>query len=105
MAPTRKIKCDCGQYLQKRETILDHIPAEAMVCPQCGFTTLTKEQAQEFRRLVEFHQAIDQEKQVVRIGNSMGLILPEKLSDYGLAVGKKVRLEALKERAFTVTII
>ena len=45
----QKIKCDCGNYLQENETIIDHTSALAMVCPKCGFTTLTKEQAKELR--------------------------------------------------------
>ena len=104
MAPTRKLKCDCGDYLQEKETIIDHIPAKAMVCPKCDFTTLTKEQAKEFRKRVEFHQAVDQEKQVIRIGNSMGITLPEKLREYGLIVGSKVKIEAINEHSFKVEI-
>ncbi|MEK6845948.1 MAG: hypothetical protein AABY26_04260 [Nanoarchaeota archaeon] len=104
MANIRKIKCDCGNYLQEKETVIDHISALAMVCPKCSFTTLTKEQAKEFRARVDFHRAVDQEKQVIRIGNSMGITLPEKLSEFGISVGSKVKIEAIDERSFKVEI-
>lgn len=104
MVNIRKIKCDCGNYLQEKETIIDHISTLAMVCPKCNFTTLTKEQAKEFRARVEFHQAVDQEKQVIRIGNSMGITLPEKLSEFGISVGSKVKIEAIDKRSFKVEI-
>ena len=105
MATTRKITCDCGKVLVEREVQIDHILAKAMVCPHCGFTTLTKEQAKIFRERLDFHQIIDQEKQIIKIGNSMGITLPEKLHDYGVMVGSKIRIEALDQRSFKVEIL
>ncbi|MBI2147038.1 hypothetical protein HYU19_01005 [Candidatus Woesearchaeota archaeon] len=105
MAQQRKITCDCGGHLQEQDMELDHILTKAMVCDACQFTTLTKEQAKEFRKRVEFHQAIDQEKQVIQIGNSMGITLPEKLRDYGVSIGKKLRIEAIDDKSFKVEIV
>ncbi|MEK6920337.1 MAG: hypothetical protein AABX82_00525 [Nanoarchaeota archaeon] len=104
MAPARKIKCDCGEMLQEKEIEVDHILTYAMVCPKCAFTTLTKDQAKEFRKRIEFHKLIDQEKQVIRIGNSMGITFPEKLSQFGITVGKKVKVEAIDARSFKVSL-
>ena len=104
MAPTRKMKCDCGKTLEEKEIEIDHILTHAMVCPKCGFTTLTKDQAKEFRKRIEFHKAIDQEKQIIRIGNSMGITLPEKLSDFGVSIGKKVKVEAIDNHSFKVIL-
>ena len=104
MVEGRKIKCDCGKYLEEKEVEIDHILTKALVCPQCGFTTLTKDQAKEFRKRIEFHKAIDQEKQVIKIGNSMGITLPEKLRELGVTVGKKVKIEAIDEKSFKVEI-
>ena len=39
------IKCDCGGILEEKKTRLSKSNALAMVCPKCGFTTFTKEQA------------------------------------------------------------
>ena len=43
MAKERKIKCDCGEFLAEKATKINHFETEAMVCPNCGFITLTKE--------------------------------------------------------------
>lgn len=106
MAPTRKmLTCNCGTILQEKETKIEHILTRALVCSSCGFITLTKEHAKEFQRRVQLHQAFDQERQVIKIGNSMGITLPERLSEYGISVGKKVRIEAVDERSFKVLIV
>lgn len=104
MANERKIKCDCGTILEENETIIEHIRTKALVCPKCGFTTLTKEHAKIFQKRLEFHNMLDQEKQIIKIGNSMGITLPEKLRELGLDVGRKVRLEAIDERSFKIMI-
>ncbi|HLC19367.1 MAG TPA: hypothetical protein VJK72_00485 [Candidatus Nanoarchaeia archaeon] len=49
MAQTRKLTCDCGKTLAEQQVSIDGISVKAMVCPACHFTTLTKEQAGEFR--------------------------------------------------------
>ncbi|MBI3033364.1 hypothetical protein HYY69_07860 [Candidatus Woesearchaeota archaeon] len=50
MTKQRKILCDCGVMLEKQKAAFDHIKTEAMICPQCKFTTLTKEQAKKYVR-------------------------------------------------------
>ncbi len=52
MVNVRKIICDCGEYMRERETTIDHFQTKAMVCPQCLFTTFTKEQAKQFKQLL-----------------------------------------------------
>lgn len=104
MADRRKIKCDCGTYLEEKEVEIEHILTKAMVCPTCTFTTLTKEQAKEFRTRLEFHRIIDEERQVIKIGNSMGITLPEKLHAFGVNIGTKVKIEAIDQHSFKVEI-
>ena len=104
MAQERKIRCDCGKYLGEREITLNHVRTNALVCPNCNFTTLTKEQATLFQKRIEIHSAVDQEKQIIKIGNSMGITLPEKLREFGIKVGRKVRLEAINEHSFKVEL-
>ena len=84
---------------------MGHVLTNALVCPRCAFTTLTKEQAKVFQRRLEMHSAVDQEKPVIKIGNSMGITLPEKLRDFGLKVGNKVKLEAINENSFKVELL
>src|SRR3989338_5514057 len=102
MAKERKIKCNCGEFLIEKLTIFDHLETEALVCPKCGFVTLTKEQAQRYARLKQLHQVIDAERKIIKIGNSMGLTLPDGLRQFGAKIGKKVKIEALTPESFNV---
>ena len=105
MAKERKITCDCGSILKERKILLDHFETEAMVCPNCHFTNLTKEQAETYARLKLFHQLIDAERKIIKVGNSMGITLPEKLQGFGIFIGKKIRTEAITQNSFKVEFI
>ncbi len=104
MANKRKIKCDCGGYLENKIVDFDNVKTEAMVCSKCNFTTLTKEQAQEYVKLKQLHGIIDAERKIIKIGNSMGLTLPDRLQEFGVTVGKKIKTEALTPNSFKVEI-
>src|SRR3989338_7463436 len=104
MAEKRKIRCDCGGVLAEKRAELGHIETEAMVCPKCNFTTLTKEQAEEFVKLKQLHQIIDAKRKIIKIGNSMGLTFPDRLEEFGAKIGKEVRTEALGPKSFKVEI-
>ena len=105
MAKKRKIKCDCGGFLAERNTKFGNFETAAMVCPKCSFTTLTKEQAERYAKLKQLHSIIDAERKIIKIGNSMGFTLPNKLKDFGAKIGKKVKTEALTSRSFKVEIV
>ncbi len=105
MAKQRKIRCDCGGYLEEKLTFFDGIETEAMVCSKCGFTTLTKDHAKRYAKLKELHQIIDAERKIIRIGNSMGVTLPDRLQEFGAKVGKKIKTEALTPHSFKVELI
>ncbi|MAG47342.1 hypothetical protein CL617_01950 [archaeon] len=104
MAKERKIKCDCGGFLVERKTIFDHFETDAMVCTKCNFTTLTKQQAEEYIKLKQLHQIVDAERKIIKIGNSMGFTLPDRLQEYGVKVGSKVKIEAIGPKAFKVKL-
>lgn len=105
MAKERKIKCDCGEFLVEKKIKFDNFDTEAMVCPKCNFTTLTKEQAEKYAKLKQLHQIIDAERKIIRVGNSMGLTLPDRLQEFGAKIGKKVKTEALTPNSFKVELI
>ena len=105
MAKERKIRCDCGEYLVEKRTKFDDFETQAMVCPKCSFTTLTKEQAEKYVKLKQLHQIMDAERKIIKIGNSMGLTLPEGLQEFGAKVGKKVKIEALSLISFKVELV
>ena len=102
MAKERKIKCDCGEFLIEKKTKFDDFETEAMVCPKCNFTNLTKEQAEEFVKLKQLHQIIDAKRKIIKIGNSMGLTFPDRLKEFGAKIGKEVKTEALGPKSFKV---
>src|SRR3989344_543095 len=104
MADKRKITCDCGGHLENKIVEFDSIKTEAMVCSKCNFTTLTKEQAQKYVKLKQLHSILDAERRIIKIGNSMGLTLPDQLQEFGVKVGKKIRIEALTSSSFKVEL-
>ena len=105
MAKERKIRCDCGSLMEAKQARFEGFDTEAMVCPNCGFTTLTKEQAGLYARLRQLHQIIDSERKIIRIGNSMGFTLPDSLKAFGMKVGKKVKTQALGVNSFKVELV
>ena len=105
MAKERKIKCDCGGFLVEKKTKFDNFETDAMVCPKCSFTTLTKDQAEKYVKLKQLHQIIDAERKIIRIGNSMGFTLPDKLQDLGVKIGKKIKMEALGPTSFKIELV
>lgn len=99
MEQKRKVRCNCGAIFKEADFELGGIISKAMVCPKCKRATFTKDQALEYARLRDIHSMIDHERSIIRIGNSVGITLPEKL---GLKPGKKVRTEAIDSKSFKV---
>ena len=64
MASQRTIRCDCGNLLKEQNAKIDDVKTPALVCPQCGFTTLTKDQAKNFVKLKQLHSIIDAERKI-----------------------------------------
>lgn len=100
MVQKRKIKCECGGTFEEKEIKFKGIMTPAEVCSKCNKVTFTKEQAEEFVRLKELQDAIEGSRKIIRIGNSMGITLPEKLSNFGLKIGSKVKVKATGPRSF-----
>lgn len=102
MEKERKIKCDCGTFFERRSTDFNGIRTNAMVCPSCNFTTFTKKQAEEYISLKRLHEIVDSEKKVIKIGNSIGITLPEKLKEFGVKLGRKIKIKALSENSIKI---
>lgn len=98
----KKIKCDCGEYLEDKKTTIDEIETKALVCAKCGYTTLNKEQVKDFVKLKQMHRLLDKERKVIRIGNSEGITVPFR--ELGVKIGEKVKLKALNLHSFKVLI-
>ncbi|MBS3168317.1 hypothetical protein J4216_04285 [Candidatus Woesearchaeota archaeon] len=104
MEEERKIKCDCGQILIEKKADFDNFKTKAMVCPKCNFITLTRDQAREYIKLKRLHDIIDKESKIIKIGNSMGITLPEELKEFDIKIGKKVKLKALDTKTILIEI-
>ena len=90
MDKKRKIKCDCGSYFEEKEIEFEGIFTKAEVCPKCGYVTFNKKQAELFIASKKLHEIMDSKRKIIKIGNSMGITLPERLKGFGLKSGKKV---------------
>jgi len=83
---TLRIRCDCGGIFATRPQEIEGFEIEAMVCPKCGFVTLTREQAKGLLELRRMAEAIGKERRVVRIGNTYGVTFPPILVHKGQKV-------------------
>ncbi len=81
-----KITCDCGAVLEPQLLEIDELSAEAMVCPKCGFVTLTKEQVKHLMELRRMMDALKGKRKVIRIGNTYGVTFPPVLVHQGQEV-------------------
>lgn len=104
MDKKRKIKCDCGGTLDEKQVKFEGFITEALSCNKCDFVTLTRAQAENYAKLKRLHEIVDSKKKIIKIGNSMGITLPDKLKDFGVKVGNKVRLEAINSNSFIIEI-
>lgn len=103
MDKKRTLRCDCGEELVPDEREFDDLKTEAMVCPLCGFTTLTKEQAQRLLQLKTLQGLLRKERKIIKVGNSIGLTLPEKLTEMGVHVDQKVKITPLDTHSLTLS--
>lgn len=105
MEKQRKIRCDCGAILQKKEIDIDKVITEAMVCPKCHFTTLTKDQAKAYAKRKDLQDTMRSERKIIRIGNSMGITLPDAFHKLGAKVGMKVSMEAIDDKSIKIQVM
>ena len=75
MAEKRKITCDCGGKLVEKKVTLHTVETQAMVCPTCGFLTLTETQAEKYAKLIQLHSIIDADRKIIKIGNSNSVFI------------------------------
>lgn len=105
MAEKRKIKCDCGGLLVEKRAKFDDIETEAMVCEKCNFITLTKEQAKRYAELIELRKITTAKRKIIKIGNSIGITLPDQLKEFGVKIGEEVRIEAVTPKSFKLEFV
>ena len=95
----RGMRCDCGGRFEDRLSDFDGLKSPAMVCVKCGEVTLTKVQARRLMRIKELSMACRAKRKVVRIGNSIGITLPEELAK----IGQHVHMQPVDEKTIAMT--
>ena len=99
------LKCDCGGTFTEQLHDFESIQSSALVCQTCGYVTLTLKQAEVLMKLKELQTLLQQDRKLIKIGNSIGLTLPERLQDYGIKAGDIVKIKPIRERAFEISIL
>jgi len=84
------MQCKCGNEMEeKKEVRLDE---EVLIyqCPKCKKSMVSLDDAIKMQR--KFIKAIDEERTIVKIGNSLGVTFPQELKEI-FKQGKKVKLK------------
>lgn len=103
MAKKGKMKCDCGAYFEEKEVKLQGLMTFAEVCPKCKRTTFTRDQAEAFIKAKNLQEMMKSGRKIIRIGNSMGITLPEKMKEFGLKAGKTLKTKVTGPRSFELS--
>lgn len=96
-----KIRCDCGGTFAPQQQEIEGLEIEALVCSNCGFVTLTKEQAKQLMELRRMSEAIGKERKVIRIGNTYGVTFPPIL----VHQGQKVNIRPISPNKYILTFM
>ena len=98
------IRCDCGHNLEEREVTIAGFSVPAMVCPACGFVTLTLEQAKRLQMLQRLQELMGVEKAITRVGSSLGILLPQGVTEFGIREGQKAKVDLSSGRRVEIGI-
>jgi len=105
MANSRKLTCDCGGIYETKEVNYKGFRVKATVCQKCGARMFNIPQARKLYNLIKLHNLLDKERKIVRIGNSLGITLPESLKEFGIEVGRKVKIVAVAPNSLKIVLV
>ena len=97
--------CNCGGTFTEQLHDFEGIQSPALVCQTCGSVTLTLKQAEVLMKLKQLQAILQQNRKLIKIGNSIGLTLPERLQEYGIKAGDRVQIKPISERTFEISIL
>ena len=92
--------CECGGTFKVKETVVNEVATEAMVCDGCSYTTLTMDQAKYVTHIGLLQARLSKTRKVVRIGNSIGVTLPDEFAK----AGQFVKMVAKGDRTLEITV-
>ncbi len=99
-----KMRCSDGQFLEDREVTIAGFTVPALVCPACGFVTLTKAQAKRLQELQRLQELMGEEAEIRRFGDSLGILLPRGIASFGVKEGQKARIDLSNGRRLEIAI-
>ena len=93
----KNIKCKCGEdYLKTTSEYYTDFEYEVEMCSKCGYKVFTVEQMKKYQNLLKLSTAETSEpRKIIRIGNSLGITLPQIIKNIGLSVGDTAKLKFL----------
>jgi len=95
----KKMVCRCGGTVQSQKAFVEGFLLDAHVCGKCGDVGLSLEAAKELLRLREESRRMNTTRKIVRIGNSIGVTLPQ---DGGFREGQTVAVELIGEGILSI---
>jgi hypothetical protein len=104
MEKERKLMCDCGGTFSEKIAKLK-VNTEALVCDRCGYVTMNWEQAEKYAQRLDMNDIVSGKRKIIKIGNSLGFTLPERLRKMGVKAGGSVKLEATGPKSFSVELL
>ena len=104
LAEKGSLKCDCGGTFIEQPYDFEGITSQALACDKCGHVTLNLQQAERLGKLKELQGLLAGERKLIKMGNSIGLTLPRRLTEYGFKVGSKVKIVPKGEGRFEVSV-
>lgn len=104
MAKERKMICECGGGMKPTNVKWFGVLIPGRKCTLCKEETISSTQSKNLERQVRLRQALQRSRKIVRVGNAMGITLPEELRTIGFKIGKRVKTELLDEQSFKVIV-
>ena len=98
----KKIKCDCSGIFEEKTVEFEGFLVKAMKCNKCDEITFRPEQFKKVLALKELAKEINGKRKVVRIGNSIGIILPKAVEKIGIKTGKNVAVTLENRREIKI---
>jgi len=100
----KNIKCKCGDgYLKTSIEHYNDFEYEVEICSKCDYKVFTVEQMKKYQELLKLSTIETSEpRKIIRIGNSLGITLPQMIKDIGLAVGDTAKLKFLSPQSVQI---
>ena len=99
----KKIKCSCNGTFEEETVPFEGFQVEALKCNKCDEITFTPEQFKKVLALKELAKEINSKRKVVKIGNSIGVLLPKAVEKIGIKKGKRVDIRLGNKKEIKIT--